>query len=190
MAVSRKDIDATIELLCERFPQAFIMFERKRIPLKIGVHDDIITVLGDAIDLPLLGAALRFYTSNFCYRRAQKQGAARIDLDGNASGTVSEADALSAARDVASRRAALTERQRSQPPVTASPASAPETPAPSPPPPPRKDGLAALREAAKRRREAAADDQSCAHAAGPSERQAASQVRHGERQTLKAKAST
>ena len=112
--IPREDIHATIELLCERFPQAFFQFERRRVPLKIGIREDILAVLGDAIDRPLLGLALRFYTGNLSYRRAQKAGIPRIDLDGNACGTVSEADAASAARDVASRIAALQEHNRSQ----------------------------------------------------------------------------
>lgn len=175
MNISRKDIDAAIELLCERFPHAFIMFERKRVPLKIGIHGDIVAILGDTLDHNLLGPALRFYTANLYYRRAQKEGVARIDLNGEPAGTVSEADALSAARDVAGRMAALQARKRSTPPVTAAPASAPETVPPAPPPsPPKRDGLASLREAARRRKEAATDDQSRAHAAGPSEPQAAS----------------
>ena len=41
MAISRQDVDATIELLCERFPRCFFMFERKRLPLKVGIFDDI-----------------------------------------------------------------------------------------------------------------------------------------------------
>jgi sRNA-binding protein len=170
--ISRKDIDAAIELLCERFPRAFFMFERRRVPLKIGIHDDIVAILGDALDHNLLGPALRFYTSNFGYRRAQKEGVPRIDLNGDPAGTVSEADALSAANDVARRMAALKERKRSQPTPAA---PVPETIAPPPPPsPPKRDGLANLREAARRRKEAVCDDQGCAHAAGQSERQAAS----------------
>lgn len=74
MTISRKDNDAAIELLCERFPRTFFQFERKRVPLKIGIHDDLVAILGDAIDRPLLGAALRYYTSNLGYRRAQKEG--------------------------------------------------------------------------------------------------------------------
>jgi ProP effector len=140
MAISRTDIDAAIELLCERFPRAFFQFERKRLPLKIGIRDDITAVICDAIDRQLLGMALRYYTDNFGYRRAQKEGAPRIDLNGEPAGTVSEADALDAASDVASRKAALKARKRSQ----ATPAAPVlETSAPSPaPPPPRKDGLA------------------------------------------------
>jgi ProP effector len=156
VTIPKQDINAAIELLCDRFPWAFFQFERKRVPLKIGIRDDIVAILGDALDRNLPGLALRFYTSNFGYRSAQKEGVARIDLDGNACGVVSEADALSAANDVASRKAALKARNPLKPPVTTSPAPTPETTAPPPPLPYQKDGLATLREAAQRRREAAA----------------------------------
>ena len=107
-------------------------------PLKLGLHLDIIAALGERIDRRLLRQALRCYTSNIHYRASQKPGAPRIDLDGNASGTVSEADAQSAAKDVASRKAALGQRKR--------PAVRPEikSAAPPPPEPPRRDGLAAF----------------------------------------------
>jgi sRNA-binding protein len=82
----------------------------------------------DQIDRKCLGLALRHYTGNLHYRMSQKAGASRIDLDGNGAGTVSEADAASAARDVASRKAAFAERQRSEGEPEFTPAA---------PPPPR-----------------------------------------------------
>ena len=107
MSISKNQIDETIAVLCREFPKCFVMFERRRRPLKLGLHLDIIAALGERIDRRLLRQALRCYTSNIHYRASQKPGAPRIDLDGNASGTVSEADAQSAAKDVASRKAAL-----------------------------------------------------------------------------------
>jgi sRNA-binding protein len=100
------------------------MFERRRRPLKIGIVDDIVAALGDKVDRQLLGPALRFYTSNLHYRMSQQLGAPRIDLDGNASGTVSEADAISAAADVATRKTALAQKKQPAchtPPIEASP---------------------------------------------------------------------
>jgi sRNA-binding protein len=88
--ISRDDIIATIELLCERFPRTFFQYERRRVPLKVGISDDVAAVLGDAIDRGLLGAALGFYTHNLFYRKAQKAGVPRIDLDGNPAGSVSK----------------------------------------------------------------------------------------------------
>ena len=82
----------------------------------------------DQIDRKCHGLALRHYTGNLHYRMSQKAGASRIDLDGNGAGTVSEADAASAARDVASRKVAFAERQRSEGEPEFTPAA---------PPPPR-----------------------------------------------------
>ena len=142
MTISRQDIDATIELLCERFPRAFFRFERWRVPLKLRIRDDLIAALGDTIDPELIGLALKGYTRNLAYRRSQLQGSSRIDLVGQPAGTVLEADARSAAKHVILRIPALRERQSlAKTQAKASPAPAPETPAPPPPPPPRKDGL-------------------------------------------------
>jgi ProQ/FINO family len=66
--------------------QPFFMFERRRLPLKLGFGPDLVAAVDPPIDRQLLGQALR-------YRQAQKVGVARIDLDGNACRTVSEADA-------------------------------------------------------------------------------------------------
>ena len=123
MSTTRKQIDEALELLCARFPKCFVMFERRRRPLKLQ--------------------ALRFYTSNIHYGASQKPGVPRIDLYGNACGAVSEADAQSAAKDVATRK--TRKRPRAEPEITPAP--------PAPPPAPKRDGLAALREAAKRRRQ-------------------------------------
>jgi sRNA-binding protein len=66
--------------------QPFFMFERRRLPLKLGFGPDLVAAVDPPIDRQLLGQALR-------YRQAQKVDVARIDLDGNACRTVSEADA-------------------------------------------------------------------------------------------------
>ena len=175
MDVQREQIDQTIELLCREFPNCFVQFERRRRPLKIGISYDILARLGDRIDRELLGRALRYYTWNTFYRLSQQPGAPRIDLDGNESGTVSEADAASAARDVAQRAKTKQQQTLRTPPIEASPlkpssaaidevssrtaAIEPKlTPeillAPPPPaePPKRPASLSDLREAAKRRK--------------------------------------
>jgi sRNA-binding protein len=152
MTISKQQLDDTIAILCREFPNCFVLFERRRRPLKIGISADIVTALGDQLDRKLLGLALRHYTGNLHYRMSQKAGVPRIDLDGNVNGAVSEADAASAARDVAGRKAAFTERKRQQPEPEIKPAPSPPPTPPPPPEPPRRDSLAALREAAKRRK--------------------------------------
>jgi ProP effector len=156
MDVQREQINQTIELLCHKFPACFVQFERRRQPLKIGIVDDILARLGDQLDRELLGRSLRYYTRNTFYRLSQQPGAPRIDLDGNESGTVSEADAIGAARDVAGRKAAAAMKKQ---PAMHKPAE-PELTAPSPSPEPgparKPASLADLREAARKRREMAA----------------------------------
>ena len=143
--------------------------------LKLGIHHDILAILGDAIDRKLLGAAMQHYCCNLFYRMSQKEGAPRIDLNGDPAGTVSEADALSAARSVILARAALRERKRIEIKPETAPEIAPPPPPPPPPQPPKRLGLADLRAAALRRKAAAAgDDRSPARADARSERLTAS----------------
>jgi ProP effector len=97
-------------MLCREFPQCLFLFERQRRPLKVGIRADILARLGDRVEPRQIGAALRFYTSDTEYRRAQRAGAPRIDLDGNQCGTVSEADAASAAAEVAKRKTAAAKK--------------------------------------------------------------------------------
>ena len=47
MSITRTRIDPVIALLCERFPKTFFMLERRRVPLKVGIFDDLVTALGD-----------------------------------------------------------------------------------------------------------------------------------------------
>jgi sRNA-binding protein len=79
-----------LALLCERFPNCFVLFQRRRRPLKVGVHNDIIAALPD-MDRLALSIALRRYTSNPFYRQRLRADAMRIDLNGAPAGAV-EAD--------------------------------------------------------------------------------------------------
>ena len=86
----RARIAAVIELLCERFPQAFSRHTPR--PLKVGVYADVLAALGDAVQPRDLQSALRAYTSNARYLRALAAGACRVDLDGKPTGTVTHCD--------------------------------------------------------------------------------------------------
>ena len=147
MSLKREQIDQVVELLAREFPKTFFTYERKRVPLKIAIHLDIIAALGPSgIDRKLLGQALKLYTGNLHYRMAQKAGSPRLDLNGLPAGVVSDADARTAAKDVAAIKAILAQQKLRKPQAE------PEiNPAPSPPPPER-DGLSALRAAAQRRK--------------------------------------
>ncbi len=89
---------AAIELLAELFPKCFVVFERRRRPLKVGIHKDLAIALGDdsAITPEELNIALAAYTRNFQYRTKLILGAVRVGLDGEPAGTVSPEDAKGA----------------------------------------------------------------------------------------------
>jgi len=85
--------DAALALLCERWPKCFFMFPGRRLPLKIGIHEDIPDGL---IEPKVLRLAFRLYVNNSGYLNAMRLGAARVDLNGEVAGTVDENDAKSA----------------------------------------------------------------------------------------------
>src|SRR5262249_3720722 len=85
-------VQAAIALLVEAFPKTFFMYERRRLPLKLGIHLDILAVMAGVITPEELSAALRYYVSNDGYLRACRQGAVRIDLNGQSAGEVLAAD--------------------------------------------------------------------------------------------------
>ena len=87
---------AVIERLAERWPRAFAVFEARRRPLKIGIHDDIIAALGGAVTAAEIGVALRHYTGNIAYLDGLRTGAPRVGLDGNTAGEVTAAQAADA----------------------------------------------------------------------------------------------
>jgi ProP effector len=97
-------IEATLRLLSERWP-CFVLYERKRRPLKLRIDQAITAALGDTITPDALAIALRFYTGNTFYLRACTEGAVRVGLDGEPVGTVTEHEAAHAARARAQRLA-------------------------------------------------------------------------------------
>lgn len=134
----------TLLTLRQRFPLAFSrLSDRKRRPLKVGIHKDI------AATLPELGAdevarALRFYVGDVTYHRACVEGVERVDLGGEPAGIVTAEQAANSARSIRGIEAKIAQWRRDRaPPV-------PAQPAPTPPPP--RLTLAGLREAAAKRK--------------------------------------
>jgi sRNA-binding protein len=78
-------------ILADKFPACFAIYERRRRPLKLGIHHDIIAALDGAIAPRDLSSALRCYVANAGYLRACTEDADRIDLAGNAKVTGAEA---------------------------------------------------------------------------------------------------
>jgi sRNA-binding protein len=87
----------TIEALADMFPACFSVFQGRRRPLKIGIHNDLIAALAGAISEKEARLALAVYTGNPAYLRACcNVGAARVDLVGNKVGSVDLAAATHA----------------------------------------------------------------------------------------------
>jgi ProP effector len=88
-------VDAVLALLVGKWPACFSLYERKRKPLKIGIHKDIMTALDGAITEQELSVALACYTANLAYLKTCALGKAkRIDLDGKVAGRLSEEEVL------------------------------------------------------------------------------------------------
>jgi len=107
----------TIGRLQKRFPQAFPKKPAPKVPLKIGILEDI---LQHAQELGLSEAELRDAIRTWCrgarYWIALVEGAPRLDLTGQPQGSVTQADA---------RRAQYLQNRRPKPaPEAAAPATA------------------------------------------------------------------
>jgi ProP effector len=85
-AMKRIDVRPVIAELAAKFPKTFHVFERRRRPLKVGIHLDILTRI--EIEPAMLSVVMRVYTSNPFYLRACAAGTPRIDLDGHVVGEV------------------------------------------------------------------------------------------------------
>jgi ProP effector len=132
---------AVLVMLMQNFPKVFAPFSAwKRLPLKIGIHDDIIAAM-PGVAVSVTRTAMRIYTTTHAYQRSLIEGAERIDLAGQPAGIVT-ADAAELAR--ASLAGLLELKRRSPPAATSSPAPAPKA---------KRVTLADLRTAAERRRQ-------------------------------------
>jgi ProP effector len=132
---------AALTLLAERFPQTFPADPKQRRPLKVGIADDLAAALGGVISRRQLAFALAGYCDSVAYLKNCTIGAERVDLAGNAVGTVTATQAAHASAKLVAKEKAKKAATKPQPP----PAEAP----------PKKLSLADLRNAALVRREAA-----------------------------------
>jgi ProP effector len=141
-----------IAILAEWFPKTFWVYERRRQPLKIKIHVDILERTAGAIAPQELARALRYYTGNAGYLRAASQaGAVRIDLEGQPVGVVTPEQAATTRLRLSLRK----QRIPAAPPPAANKATPPH---PRTDPPAKRLGLADLRAAAQQRRRAAAQE--------------------------------
>ena len=130
----RSPADTIIMRLAGRFPACFHVYQGRRKPLKIGIHEDIRAALNGEIAPEDLGASLRRYTSNDVYLDNLRTGTARIDLNGKPAGLVTTKEALFAQKILDRRK-----KQR---------AARKKPPAPSV----KRDSLAELKAAGAKRR--------------------------------------
>ena len=138
--------------LAELYPNCF---RQPHQPLKIGIHNDVIARHPE-LRPSLIASALKTYTRSLDYLETLKAGAARIDLEGNPVGTVTDADE-EAARRAATK--AIEDCKAAGQPATKPvadragqqdqiPEAKSQQPAPAEPP----HGLAGLKAAAQARR--------------------------------------
>jgi ProP effector len=86
------DARPVIDLLCAKFPAAFVLYERRRRPLALGIHREVLAAMPTLTEAQVR-AAMRSYVGNEGYCRACRAGAARINLLGHEAGVVTAAEA-------------------------------------------------------------------------------------------------
>ncbi|WP_036769790.1 RNA chaperone ProQ [Photorhabdus australis] len=103
-----------IAFLAERFPLCFVAEGEAR-PLKIGIFQDIVERIQDeeCLSKTQLRSALRLYTSSWRYLYGVKEGAQRVDLDGNSCGEL-EAEHIEHALQQLTEAKARVQSQRAE----------------------------------------------------------------------------
>jgi sRNA-binding protein len=94
----------TIQLFEERWPACFSVSERRRRPLKVGIHVEVIAALAGQVSEADVRAALALYVKNARYLKKLKTGKPRVGLDGLPAGTVTKGEEWHAKLEI-SRRA-------------------------------------------------------------------------------------
>lgn len=107
-----KDI---IAYLAEKFPLCFIL-EGEAKPLKIGLFQDLAEALQDdeRVSKTQLRQALRQYTSNWRYLHSCREGAVRVDLQGNPAGVLETEHVAHAAQQLADAKARVAEKRKAE----------------------------------------------------------------------------
>jgi ProP effector len=108
MSKVSQDLIAT---LCDRFPAAFSLKSPQL--LQVGIGNEIAKMLD--INPRAVGLALGFYCNRSAYLSACKEGATRVDLNGNPAGTVTEREAAHAEKLLEERRAIWRAKREARP---------------------------------------------------------------------------
>lgn len=104
-----------IAYLAEKFPLCFSL-EGEAKPIKIGLFQDLAEALKDdpKVSKTQLRYALRQYTSNWRYLHGCKEGAVRVDLQGNPAGVLEQEHVQHAAQQLADAKAKLAEKRAAE----------------------------------------------------------------------------
>ncbi|SRR6266536_3532746 len=151
-----KNAGNIIELLAERFPQAFFINGSQRLPLKIGIFADL-AAAELTVSSTQLRTALRVYTNSPGYLSAMCEGEARVDLAGDPAGAVTEQEARNARKKHIALEAKMTGQDlKTEIPQYYENKSAPISDASRPSAGPQRLGLSDLKAAWQRRQRGAA----------------------------------
>lgn len=104
-----------IAFLAESFPACFSV-EGEAKPLKIGIFQDLAERLQEEerVSKTLLRSSLRHYTNSWRYLHSVKEGAHRVDLDGNQDAVIEKDHADHAKQVLAESKAKVAERRKDQ----------------------------------------------------------------------------
>jgi len=106
-----------IARLQQHFPRAFPKKPANKVPLKIGIYQDLTAHAQTLrLDQPQIKAAIQAWCQGSRYWACLTLDAVRVDLNGEPAGTVTEADAKRA-RQLAGRQRWLARRKRRQTPT-------------------------------------------------------------------------
>lgn len=104
-----------IAFLTDTFPHCFTLKGDAK-PLKIGIFQDLAERLAEEprLSKTLLRSSLRHYTNSWRYLGALKEGAHRVDLDGNAGAVIEKEHAEHAAQQLQESKAKVAERRKAE----------------------------------------------------------------------------
>jgi ProP effector len=102
-----------LAFLTERFPACFSLQGDAK-PLKIGIFQDLAERLTeeDGLSKTLLRSSLRHYTNSWRYLQSVKEGAQRVDLDGNEVAVIEKEHADHAKTQLDESRAKVAEKRK------------------------------------------------------------------------------
>jgi ProP effector len=89
-------ITATRRALLNRWPNCFKGYIRPKLPLKVGIDKDILAA-DPELNPEIVKIVLGIYADHLSYHEAMIEGAARVDLNGNPAGVVTDNEARWAA---------------------------------------------------------------------------------------------